>query len=517
MRITSKCQLGAPAPGTALALLESSLEVSCRAMRLDHVDAFFLHSNICEDDTVYAHGHDRRDSFATPWSQYVEEVAPALAFLKSSGRVAAWGITGVGVPSAVERALGHELRPDVVQIVTNLLDSPGAMRRYAEAPRPRALLNAAVEQGVGIMGIRAVQAGALTSGIDRTLSDTHPEVADFQRAEPYRALCDELGEDPRSSRTATRSGWTASTRSCSGLRTVPSSHSASRPSHWARSPTTSALESTTWASRSRAEPALVGAPWHAADPRAALAEEPREPSIREHATTGLAVRAVHDLVGRVRDALESSAASRAGRAGSAVDREAIAERGVREAAGPLPLGVQCLVEDFADAGEQPCSAVGVERVEGAERREAGAVQRAVVGIAAADPRDRVLVAEQGVEVASVLAVQHELGEGWLPGLRSEPRERSVVVRGEDPEPRSPLGAVLADEQRGIAEHEAREGAARPRLLRGSLEVDAPAVAEVDQGAPGGSEVEGQELPAARRSLEWCADEVVRARCHRLQP
>jgi aryl-alcohol dehydrogenase-like predicted oxidoreductase len=196
VRITSKCQLGAPAPGTALALLESSLDVSCRAMRLDHVDAFFLHSNICEDDTVYAHGQDRRDSFATPWSQYVEEVAPALASLKSSGRVAAWGITGVGVPSAVERALGHELRPDVVQIVTNLLDSPGAMRRYAEAPRPRELLNAAAEQGVGIMGIRAVQAGALTSGIDRTLSDTHPEVADFQRAEPYRALCDELGEDP---------------------------------------------------------------------------------------------------------------------------------------------------------------------------------------------------------------------------------------------------------------------------------------------------------------------------------
>lgn len=196
VRITSKCQLGAPAAGTALAQLGSSLDVSLAAMRLDHVDAFFLHSNICEDDTVYAHGHDRRDAFATPWSQYVDEVAPALAQLKSSGRVGAWGITGVGVPSAILKALAHDVRPDLVQIVTNLLDSPGAMRRYAEDPRPRALLAAAVDHGVGVMGIRAVQAGALTSRIDRTLSDTHPEVADFRRAEPYRALCGELGEDP---------------------------------------------------------------------------------------------------------------------------------------------------------------------------------------------------------------------------------------------------------------------------------------------------------------------------------
>jgi aryl-alcohol dehydrogenase-like predicted oxidoreductase len=196
VRITSKCQLGAPAKGNALAQLDSSLDVSLEAMRLERVDAFFLHSNICEDDTVYAHGHDRRDSFATPWSQYVDEVAPALESLKSSGRIGAWGITGVGVPSAILKALAHELRPDLVQIVTNLLDSPGAMRRYAEAPRPRELIAAAVSHGVSVMGIRAVQAGALTSGIDRTLSDTHPEVADFHRARPYRALCQELGEDP---------------------------------------------------------------------------------------------------------------------------------------------------------------------------------------------------------------------------------------------------------------------------------------------------------------------------------
>jgi aryl-alcohol dehydrogenase-like predicted oxidoreductase len=41
-----------------------------------------------------------------------------------------------------------------------------------------------------------VQAGALTAGIDRTLKDSHPEARDYHRAAPFRALCDELGEDP---------------------------------------------------------------------------------------------------------------------------------------------------------------------------------------------------------------------------------------------------------------------------------------------------------------------------------
>jgi aryl-alcohol dehydrogenase-like predicted oxidoreductase len=46
------------------------------------------------------------------------------------------------------------------------------------------------------MGIRAVQAGALTAVIDRDLPADHPEVLDYARASRFRALCTELGEDP---------------------------------------------------------------------------------------------------------------------------------------------------------------------------------------------------------------------------------------------------------------------------------------------------------------------------------
>ena len=217
VRITSKCQLGAPAAGTALAQLGASLDISLTAMHLEQVDAFFLHSNICEDDTVYTHGHDRRDSFATPWSQYVDEVAPALASLKSSGRVAAWGITGVGVPSAILKALAHEVRPDLVQIVTNLLDSPGAMRRYAEAPRPtRAHRGRGRSRGRGDGDPRGP--GRRADVGHRPDPERHAPRGGRLPTEPGPTgrCATSWARTPRCSRTATRSAWTASTPSCSG-------------------------------------------------------------------------------------------------------------------------------------------------------------------------------------------------------------------------------------------------------------------------------------------------------------
>src|SRR3954468_8432225 len=58
VRITTKCQLGEPPAGEVAAALEASLDASLAALRLDRVDVFFLHSNICADDEVYAHGND---------------------------------------------------------------------------------------------------------------------------------------------------------------------------------------------------------------------------------------------------------------------------------------------------------------------------------------------------------------------------------------------------------------------------------------------------------------------------
>ena len=196
VRVTTKCQLGQPSAGSVAAKLEASLDASLAALRLDHVDLFFLHSNICEDDTVYAHGNDQRAAFATPWSQYVTEVVPAFEDLKQRGKIREWGITGIRLPGTIVKALEHDVKPSVVQAIANLLDSPGGIRRYAEPARPRDVIAAANANGVGVMGIRAVQAGALTAEFDRVVKASHPDGVDYERAAPFRALCVELGVDP---------------------------------------------------------------------------------------------------------------------------------------------------------------------------------------------------------------------------------------------------------------------------------------------------------------------------------
>lgn len=196
VKITTKHSLGTVPAGDAAGRLRASLEASLAAMRLPRVDLFFLHTNICADDFAYAHGADRQDQVATRWTQYETEVIPAMLALQAEGKIGHWGITGIGQPDAVIRALRHEPKPAVVQAIANLMDSAGALNRYGGPARPREVIAAAKAEGIGVMGIRAVQAGALTRAIDRTVSPTYPDARDYDRAAPFRALCETWGEDP---------------------------------------------------------------------------------------------------------------------------------------------------------------------------------------------------------------------------------------------------------------------------------------------------------------------------------
>lgn len=196
VRITSKVYLGSPPAGEAEARILAAFEASLAAMKLERIDLYFLHTNIRADDYVYARRAHRQDEFSTRWSIYRNAVIPTFEALKRQGRIGGWAITGTGVPAAIKQALAQAPRPDVVQAVTNLLDSPGDMRAYAEPPVPREIIAQAVRQGVGVMGIRAVQAGALTAAVDRELHPKSAELADYVRSQPYRALCAEIGEDP---------------------------------------------------------------------------------------------------------------------------------------------------------------------------------------------------------------------------------------------------------------------------------------------------------------------------------
>src|SRR5207245_7690388 len=119
-----------------------------------------------------------------------------LRQLVACGRIGAWGITGIGVPTTIIATLNDDQAPAAVQVVANLLDSPGAMQRYDEPPRPRAIIAVAHRRGIGVMGIRAVQAGALTEALDREVPDDHPERREYPRSAPFRSLAPEPGEPP---------------------------------------------------------------------------------------------------------------------------------------------------------------------------------------------------------------------------------------------------------------------------------------------------------------------------------
>lgn len=191
VRVATKCGLGNPAPDDVAALLEKSLDDSLQRMRLSFADVFFLHNPIVEYAEPGAAG-------ATSASLFAEVVRPAFEDLVRRGRIGGWGITAVEEPDAIIRVLGEGPPPAAAQCVTNLLDSPGDLLQFGTGSRPRDILSAAGRHGVGVLGIRAVAAGALTDSVDRDLPPQHPTMVDFRRAAPLRALAREAGESTAS-------------------------------------------------------------------------------------------------------------------------------------------------------------------------------------------------------------------------------------------------------------------------------------------------------------------------------
>jgi aryl-alcohol dehydrogenase-like predicted oxidoreductase len=173
--------------------IRRSLDRSLETLALDRVDLCFLHTYIVEDGRVLPQLGEHQARRATSWRTYADAWRPTMAALVDEGVVGAWGITGTGPPATVLTALFDEPRPAAVQAIANLLDSPGEIRRYDEAPRPREIIAAAADLGVGVLGIRAVGAGALTDAIDRDLPTDDPVALDFERAAPIRTLAASLG------------------------------------------------------------------------------------------------------------------------------------------------------------------------------------------------------------------------------------------------------------------------------------------------------------------------------------
>lgn len=196
VRVTSKCNLGNAAPDQVEPILRQSIEASLRRLRLQRLDLFFLHSNIVPDQAFIDRSVPDAALRMTPYTTFADRVRPAFERFVAEGLIGAWGLTGIGQPDTLIRVLGERPAPAAVQCIANLLDSPGGLKFFDGPARPRAVIAVARAAGVGVMGIRAVQAGALTAAIDRPLPEEHPEMRDYRLAAPFRSICAELGANP---------------------------------------------------------------------------------------------------------------------------------------------------------------------------------------------------------------------------------------------------------------------------------------------------------------------------------
>jgi aryl-alcohol dehydrogenase-like predicted oxidoreductase len=194
LRVTSKCNLGNPPPDRIERILRQSIEASLRLTQLDRLDLFFLHSNIVPRGNAMWRRVDT--SRFVPLEVFQDTIRPLFEKFAAEGLIGAWGITGIGHPDAILTVLGQDPKPAAVQVIANLLDSPGGLQFFDGPARPREIMAAAHANSVAVMGIRAVQAGALTAALDRPMPADHPEMRDYARAAGFRALCAELGENP---------------------------------------------------------------------------------------------------------------------------------------------------------------------------------------------------------------------------------------------------------------------------------------------------------------------------------
>jgi aryl-alcohol dehydrogenase-like predicted oxidoreductase len=196
VRVTTKCMLGNRKPADIESRLTTSLDQSLERLRRDRVDVYILHGYVIPDGWSDSIQPKLMPQIAVQWSTYLDHVVPVFEKLKNSGRIGAWGVTAASTQVTNLQILAAETQPDVVQCIANLLDSPGNMAITSEQPDPRAVIREANKRSIGVMGIRAVAAGSLTSKIDREVTENSPDQKDFERAAPFRELAAEIGIAP---------------------------------------------------------------------------------------------------------------------------------------------------------------------------------------------------------------------------------------------------------------------------------------------------------------------------------
>ena len=198
---TTKCQLGTLPDTQVYDKLNHSLTRSLENMKLEKANLFLLHSQLIEDNFKLFRFDEMRAKSATTLSCFFNAAIPAFERLKKEGKIDHWGIGGLGQEEAIIKALNHFHAPSAVQCVINPLNSAGAIGYVSEVFNPQVILSECQELDIPILAIRAVQAGALTSSMDRSPHESgfdKSDFEDFDKAQSFRDLANQWDESPAS-------------------------------------------------------------------------------------------------------------------------------------------------------------------------------------------------------------------------------------------------------------------------------------------------------------------------------
>jgi len=160
--------------------VERGIHESLERLRRERIDVFQLHNTITSE-----RGHFRRSISVDDAMLAVE----TLHRLKQDGLTRFIGITGMGEAERVREVL-RRAELDTVQCYYNLLNDSNARPLPADSSLHDhgQLLPLAAELGLGVIGIRNLSGGALSSGLDREVEPQSLVALDARRADTLRFL-----------------------------------------------------------------------------------------------------------------------------------------------------------------------------------------------------------------------------------------------------------------------------------------------------------------------------------------
>jgi aryl-alcohol dehydrogenase-like predicted oxidoreductase len=181
-----------PAPA-----IRRALEASLGRLGSDRVDLFQLHNRV-----VTAAPSDGSDPRSIPLDTVLGPIADGLRAVREAGLTRFIGLTGLGEPEALHRVAESDVF-DTIQCYVNALN-PSAGWTLAQPPEQdfRGLAGRAADNGMGVIAIRVLAAGALANQSDRHQLAGDPGApivrgaaydADLERAGSLGHLASELG------------------------------------------------------------------------------------------------------------------------------------------------------------------------------------------------------------------------------------------------------------------------------------------------------------------------------------